>query len=220
MDRKESKPVDPKGNQSWIFIGGTEAEAEAPILWPPDVKNWLIGKDPEAGKDGRQEEKGMTGDEMVGWHHWLNGHEFEQALGNGDGQGSLACCSPWGCKESDTTELNWVWSLRSGCRHDQIMVKVPFWLQMDIFSLYPHMAEKTREQSGVSLLRSFNPLMRASPYDLIISQRPPPFGAISTHEYWRYMYEFEGIWEKHKHLTLNCMIKLCHNLSFHYFFIR
>ena len=77
-------------------------------LWPPDVKNWLIGKDPDAGIDWRQEEKGMTEDEMVGWHHWLNGHEFEQALKVGDGQGSLACCSPWGCKESDTTEwLNW-----------------------------------------------------------------------------------------------------------------
>ena len=101
---------------------------------------------------------------------------------------------------------------------DQIMVKVPFWLQMGIFSLYPHMAEKTREQSEVPLLRSFNPLMRASPYDLIISQKPPPFGAeISTYEYWRYTYEFGGIWEKHKHLTLNSMINLCHNLSFHYF---
>ena len=83
-------------------------EAETPILWPPDVKNWLIGKDPDAGKEWRQEEKGMTEDEMVGWHHWLDGHEFEQALGVGDGQGSLVCCSSWGCKELDTTErLNW-----------------------------------------------------------------------------------------------------------------
>ena len=98
----------PKRNQSWIFTGRTDAEAEAPILWPPDVKNWLIGKDPDAGKDWRQEEKGMTEDEMFGWHHWLNGHKFEQALGISDEQGSLACCSPWGCKESDTTEqLNW-----------------------------------------------------------------------------------------------------------------
>jgi len=107
------KPVSPKGNQSWIFIGWTDAEAEAPILWPPDEKNWLIGKDPDAGKDWRQEEKGMTEDEMVGWHHWLEGHEFEQAPGVGDGQGSLACCSPWGCKELDMTEwlnwLNWQW---------------------------------------------------------------------------------------------------------------
>ena len=102
------KPVNPKGNQSWIFIGKTEAEAEAPILWSPDAKNWLIGKDPDAGKGWRQEEKGMSEDEMVGWHHWLDGHEFEQVLGVGDGQGSLACCSLWGLKESDTTDqLNW-----------------------------------------------------------------------------------------------------------------
>ena len=106
----EIKPVNSKGNQAWIFIGRTdaEAEAEAPILWPPDVKNWLIVKDPYAGKDWRQEEKGMTEDEMVGWHHRLDGHELEQALGFGDGQGSLACCSPWGRKELNTTErLNW-----------------------------------------------------------------------------------------------------------------
>ena len=91
-------------NKSWIFTGRTDAKAEALILWPPDVKNWLIGKDPDAGKDWRQEEKGMTEDEMVRWHHWLNEHEFEQAPGVGDGQGRLACCSPWGCKESDMTE--------------------------------------------------------------------------------------------------------------------
>ena len=89
--------VTAKGNQSWIFIGGTDAEA--PILWLPDAKSWLIGKDLDAGKDWRQEEKGMTQDEMVGWHHRLNGHEFEQAPGDGEGQGSLACCSPWGRKE-------------------------------------------------------------------------------------------------------------------------
>ena len=86
----------------------TDTEAEAPILWPPDVKNWLSGKDPDAGKDWRWEEKGTTEDEMVGYHHWLDGHEFEQALGIGDGQGSLVCCSLWGRKELDTTELlNW-----------------------------------------------------------------------------------------------------------------
>ena len=96
--------VNPKGNQSWIFFGRTDAEAETPILWPPDMKNWLTGKDPDAGKDWRQEEKGTTDDEMVGWHHRLNGHVFEWALGVGDRQGSLACCSPWGRKESDTTE--------------------------------------------------------------------------------------------------------------------
>ena len=93
LDCKEIKPVHPKGNQSWIFIGRTDVEAETPILWPPDVKNWVIGKDPDAGKDWRQEVKGTTEDEMVEWHHR---HEFEQALGVGDGQRSLACCSPWG----------------------------------------------------------------------------------------------------------------------------
>ena len=86
------------------YIGRTDAEAEVPILRPPDAKNWLIRKDPDAGKDWRQEEKGTTEDEMAGWHHWLDGHEFEQALGVGDGQGSLACCRPWGHKKSDTAE--------------------------------------------------------------------------------------------------------------------
>ena len=105
---KELKPVNLKGNQSWIFIGRTDAEAEAPILWLSDVNNWLIGKDPAAGKDCMQEEKGTTEDEVIGWHHWLNGHERELASGVGDGQGGLTCCSPWGYKESDTTErLNW-----------------------------------------------------------------------------------------------------------------
>ena len=100
--------VNPKGNQSWIFTGRTDAEAETPVLWPPDVENRLLGKDPDAGKDWRQQEKGMTEDEMVGWHHQLDGHEFNQAPGVGEGQGSLACYSPWGCKELDTTEwLNW-----------------------------------------------------------------------------------------------------------------
>ena len=105
---KEIQPVHPKGNQSWIFIGRTDTEAEAPIFWPPDSNNRLIGKDPDAGKDWKEEEKGMTEDEMVGWHHWLNGHEFEQAPRVGDGQGSLACCSRGCCKESDRTEwLKW-----------------------------------------------------------------------------------------------------------------
>ena len=105
---KEIQLVNPKGNQPWIFIGRTDAEAETPVLWPPDVKKLLIGKDPDAGKDWRQEEKGTTEDEMVGWHHRLNGHGFEWTLGVGDGQGGLVCYSPWGCKESDTTErLNW-----------------------------------------------------------------------------------------------------------------
>ena len=104
FDCKEIKLVSPKGNQSWIFIGRTDAEGEAPILWSPDAESQLIGKDPDTGKDWRQEQKGTTEDEMVGWHHRLNGHEFEQAPGDGEGQGSLACCSPWGHKESDMTE--------------------------------------------------------------------------------------------------------------------
>ena len=104
LDCKEIQPAYPKENQSWIFIARAYAEAEAPILWPPDAKSRCPGKDPDAGKDWRQEEKGTTEDKMVGWHHWLDGHEFEQAPGNGEGQGGLACYSPWGCKESDTTE--------------------------------------------------------------------------------------------------------------------
>jgi len=99
VDSKEIQPFHPKGNQPWIFIGRTDAEeAETPILWSPDVKNWLIGKDPGAGKDWGQEEKGMTEDEMVGWHHRLHGHEFEQALGVGDGERGLGYCSPWDCR--------------------------------------------------------------------------------------------------------------------------
>ena len=102
LDCKEIQPVQSKGNQSWIFIGRTDAEAETPTVWPPDAKNWLIGKDPDSGKGLRQEEKGITEDEMVGWHHWLNGHEFNQALGVCHGQGSLVCCSQWGHKALET----------------------------------------------------------------------------------------------------------------------
>ena len=104
LDCKEIKPANPEGNQSWIFIGTIDAEAEALILWSPDAKSWLIGKDPDAGQYWRQEEKGTTEDKMVGWHHWLNGHEFEQTLGDGEGQGSLACCRSQDWKESDMTE--------------------------------------------------------------------------------------------------------------------
>ena len=113
LDCKEIQSINPRGNQSWILVEKTDAEAETSIPWPPDAKNWLNGKDPEARKDWRQEEKGTTEDKVVGWHYWLNGHEFEQVPGVGDGQGSLACCSPWGHKESDITEwpnwteLNW-----------------------------------------------------------------------------------------------------------------
>ena len=110
LDCKEIQPVHPKGDQSWVFIGRTDAEAQTPILWPPHAKSWLIGKDPDAGRDWwwGQEEKGTTEDEMAGWHHRLDGHEFEWTLGVCDGQAGLACCDSWGRKESDTTErLNW-----------------------------------------------------------------------------------------------------------------
>ena len=104
LDYKEIKPINPEGNQPWIFIGRTDAEAEAPILWLPDVKSWHIGKDHDAGKDLRQEDKETTEDKSVGWHHWLNGHEFKQALGDGEGHGNLECWSPWDHKEWNMTE--------------------------------------------------------------------------------------------------------------------
>ena len=107
LDCKEIQSVHSKEDQSWVFFGRTDAKAETPVLWPPDAKSWLIWKDPDAGRDWGQE-KGMTEDEMARWHHWLNGHEFRWTPGVGDGQGGLACCSSWGCRESDTTErLNW-----------------------------------------------------------------------------------------------------------------
>jgi len=108
LDCKEIQPVHSKGDQPWDFFGGNDAEAETPVRWPPHGKGWLIGKDSDAGRDWGQEEKGMTGDEMAGWHHWLNGHESEWTPGVCDGQGALVCCGSWGRKESDTTErLNW-----------------------------------------------------------------------------------------------------------------
>ena len=115
MDSTEVKPVNPNGNQPWIFIGSTDVKA--PVFWPPDAKSWLTEKELDSGKDRVQEEKGLTEDETVGWNHQLDGHEFEKAVGVGDGQGRLMCCSPWGYKESDMTEfLNnnecWIqWSL-------------------------------------------------------------------------------------------------------------
>ena len=117
LECKEIQPVHPKGNQSWLFIGRTDAEAETPILWPTDAKNWLIGKDPDVGKDWMWEEKGRTEDEMVGWHHWLNGHGFGWTPAVGDGQEGLACSSSWSHKESDMTErLNWsnIWNFSCG----------------------------------------------------------------------------------------------------------
>ena len=108
LDFKEIQPIHSEGDQSWVFFGRNDAEAETPVLWPPHAKSWLIGKDSDAGRDWGQEEKGTTEDEMAGWHHWLDGREFEWTLGVGDGQGGLVCCNLWGRKESDTTErLNW-----------------------------------------------------------------------------------------------------------------
>ena len=106
LDCKEIQPVHPKRDQSWVFIGRTDAKAETPILWPPYAKSWLIGKDPDAVRDWGQEEMGTTEDEVAGWHHWLDGHEFGLSPGDGDGQGGLACCDSWGCKDW-ATELNW-----------------------------------------------------------------------------------------------------------------
>ena len=121
LDCNEIQPVHPKGDQSWEFIGRTDVEAETPILWPPDAKGWLIGKDPDAGKDWGQEEKGTTEDEMVGWHHQHNGHGFGWTPEVGDGQGGLACYVSWGLKGSDMTEwLNWT-ELNWKCRIKDIM---------------------------------------------------------------------------------------------------
>ena len=121
LDSKDIQPVHPKGKQCLMFIGRTDVEAETPILWPPDVKNWLICKDSDAGKDWRWDEKRAREDEMVGWHHRLNRHEFEQAPGDGEEQGSLAGYSPWGHKESDVTEwLNWTVSVKTSHKTDWI----------------------------------------------------------------------------------------------------
>ena len=129
LDCKEIQPVNPKGNQSWISIGRTDVEAL--IVWPPEAKNWLIGKDPDAGKDWRQEEKRMTEDEMVGWYHWLNGHEFEQAPVVGDGQRSLECCSPQDLRESDRTkQLNWTKKCNKSLHGD---IRSP-WLTKNLLS--------------------------------------------------------------------------------------
>ena len=115
LNCKEMEPANPKGNQPWIFTGWTDVEAEAPIIWPPDAKSWLVRKDPDAGKDWGQEAKRVTEIEMVGWHHWPNGHEFEQTLGDSERQGSLACCTAWGSKESHMTEQQ----QQLNCKHFQ-----------------------------------------------------------------------------------------------------
>ena len=131
LDCREIQPVHSKRNQSWIFIGRTDVEAETPILWPRDAKNWLIGKDPNAGKDWRWEEKGMTEDEIVGRHQQLNGHEFEQTPGDSGGRGSLKCHSPWACKESDTT-----WRLNK----NRPLLYFLYHLYVNISSIFPFLA--------------------------------------------------------------------------------
>ena len=129
LDCQEIQPVHPKGDQPWVFFGRNDAKAETPVLWPPHVKRWLIGKDSDAGRDWGQEEKGMTKVEMAGWHHWLDGCESEWTLGVGDGQGGLACCDSWGHKESDTTErLNWTGTqvqTERGCSLTQGTIEIP-----------------------------------------------------------------------------------------------
>ena len=120
----QGDPTSPsKGDQPWVFFGRNDAEAETPVLWPPHANSWLIGKDSDAGRDWGQEEKGTTEDEMAGWHHWLDGREFEWTPGVGDGQGGLACCDSWGCKESDMTErLNWLTDTHTNT-HTQYVAK-------------------------------------------------------------------------------------------------
>ena len=168
LDSKEIKPVNPKENQPWIFIGRTEANAEAPILWPPDAKSLLVGKDPVGGKDWRQE-KGMTDDEMVGWHHWFNGQQFEQTPGDSERQGSLECCSRWGHQKSVTTErlsniqyLQRSYNRNQTCRQIKDLIFLKFPLKLDKIDmtdcgfldiLHPY---KTRGFSCDSKIKAFN----------------------------------------------------------------
>ena len=145
LDCKEIQPVHPKGGQSWVFIGGTAAKAETPILWPPDAKSWLVWKDPNAGKDWGQE-KGTTEDEMTGWHHQIDGHGFGWTLGVGYGQRGLACCGSWGRKESDTTErLNWnelnKMETTKCARHNNGLQKLPISIQPESGKMTPYKAK-------------------------------------------------------------------------------
>ena len=138
LDCKEIQPVHPKGDQSWGFIGRTDVETETPILWPPDVKSWLIWKDPDAGEDRGQEEKGTTEDEMVEWHHWLNGHGFGWTPGAGDGQGGLACYISWSHKESDMTDWteHGIWDLSSLTRDWAWRSGINHWISREVPILY------------------------------------------------------------------------------------
>ena len=180
LDCKEIKPVNSKGNQFWIFIRRTDAEDETPILWPPDVNNWLIWKDLDAGKDWRQEEKGTTEDEMVGWHHWLDGHEFEQALGVGDGQGGLVCYSPRGLKQLDTTEwLNWTVTLLSGQFH---ILKAQ--------RAHTHTHTHTQTWKSESSLRITSLSLAYPP----CSSTSTPSLVLSHHEYWFLPSLSAGVW--------------------------
>ena len=137
---KEIQPVYPKGDQSWVFIGRTDAEAETPILWPPDAKSWIIGKDPDTGKDWGQEEKGLTEDEMVRWDHWLDGHGFGWTLGVGDGQGGLVCCGSWGRRVGHNwaTELNWSYSTLQKCVILKQTASTLLAFQSNIKALFKH----------------------------------------------------------------------------------
>ena len=154
LDCKEIQPIHPKGNQSWMFTGRTDAEAETPILWPPDANNWLLGKDPDAEKDWRWEEKEMTEDEMIGWHHWLDGHESDQAPSVGDGLGSLACCSPGSCevRHDWATELNWAdrrhWWEISWWKERKIRVFLPLFLWLSLQEL-PHLSGFSSYQTSL-----------------------------------------------------------------------
>ena len=158
LDCKEIQPVNPKGNPSSIVCGGTDAEAETPILWPPDAKSWLIGKDPDAGKDWRREEKGATEDEMVGWHHQLIGHVFEQAPGD-EGQGSLVSCSPCCHKELDTTE--WLNNNSSWVQQPwTLSIALQIWIALGLLLLChgnPHIIRKFSDFLPVYLLYWFSP---------------------------------------------------------------
>ena len=148
LDCKEIQPVHSEGNQCWDFFGRNDAKAETPVLWPPHVKNWLIGKDSDAGRDWGQEEKGTTEDEMAGWQHWLDGRDSEWTLGGGDVQGGLACCDSWGCKESDMTErLNWTeFELKD--MSINICVNIYVWWSG---SIYPYLLPSVQERSSFFL---------------------------------------------------------------------